>query len=317
MELWITRGVLVLADGETFEGVAVGHRPDDGGRAGRGRVQHRARRLPGDRHRPVVRGPDHHVHVPAHRQLRRQRRRRRGARAALPGRDRARPRAAAVELARDRRPRRLPRAPRGRRASPASTPAGSRATSAARRDARRVRHRRPRHAARGRAGRRRHRRPRPRRRGHHAGAVHRRARRREPATSSRTTSASSARSSTSSSQRGLPGRGRARVDAARPTCSRASPTACSSRTVPAIPRRSTTRATSVARAARQACRCSASASGTRSCRLALGAATFKLRVRSSRRQPSGAQPRDRPGRDHEPEPQLRGRRAVAARRQRS
>ena len=36
--------------------------------------------LPGDRHRPVVRGPDHHVHLPAHRQLRRQRRRRRSAR---------------------------------------------------------------------------------------------------------------------------------------------------------------------------------------------------------------------------------------------
>ena len=61
--------------------------------------------LPGDRHRSVVRGPDHHLHVSAHRQLRRERRRRRGARAALPRRDRARPRAPAVELARDRRPR--------------------------------------------------------------------------------------------------------------------------------------------------------------------------------------------------------------------
>ena len=43
----------------------------------RGRVQHRAVRLPGGHHRPVVRRADHHLHLPAHRQLRRQRRRRR------------------------------------------------------------------------------------------------------------------------------------------------------------------------------------------------------------------------------------------------
>ena len=54
----------------TFEGEAIGadrrrrrHR--------RGRVQHRAVRLPGGHHRPVLRRADHHVHLPAHRQLRR------------------------------------------------------------------------------------------------------------------------------------------------------------------------------------------------------------------------------------------------------
>ena len=70
------RALLVLADGTTFEGEAIGadrrrcrHR--------RGRVQHRAVRLPGGHHRPVLRRPDHHLHLPAHRQLRRDRRRRR------------------------------------------------------------------------------------------------------------------------------------------------------------------------------------------------------------------------------------------------
>ena len=40
----------------------------------RGRVQHRAHRLPGGDHRPVLRRADHHLHLPAHRQLRRDRR---------------------------------------------------------------------------------------------------------------------------------------------------------------------------------------------------------------------------------------------------
>ena len=51
----------------------------------RGRVQHRAVRLPGGHHRPVLRRADHHLHLPAHRQLRRDRRpttRRRGRSAA-------------------------------------------------------------------------------------------------------------------------------------------------------------------------------------------------------------------------------------------
>ena len=75
----VCEGVLVLADGELFEGELIGADPSpDGERWGgrgdrRGGVQHRAVRLPGDRHRPVLRGPDHHLHLPAHRQLRRQR----------------------------------------------------------------------------------------------------------------------------------------------------------------------------------------------------------------------------------------------------
>ncbi len=40
----------------------------------RGGVQHRDERLPGDPHRPVLRRPDHHLHLHAHRQLRRDRR---------------------------------------------------------------------------------------------------------------------------------------------------------------------------------------------------------------------------------------------------
>ncbi len=42
--------------------------------------------------------------------------------------------------------------------------------------------------------------------------------------------------------------------------------------------------------------------------LALGARTYKLRARPSRRQPAGEGPRHRQGRDHQPEPRLRGRR---------
>ena len=118
----------------TFEGEADRRASEasDGerGRHRRGRVQHRALGLPGDRHRPVVRGPGDHVHLPAHRQLRRERRRRREPPAVLPRGRRARPRA--------------PRRATGARpatsttsscataspASPASTPAGSPVTSA-------------------------------------------------------------------------------------------------------------------------------------------------------------------------------------------
>ncbi len=53
-----------------------GHRRRAAGRRGhrRGRVQHRAVRLPGGHHRPVLRRADHHLHLPPHRQLRRDRR---------------------------------------------------------------------------------------------------------------------------------------------------------------------------------------------------------------------------------------------------
>ncbi len=66
----------MLADGTMFEGEAIGA-DAAGGVERRGRVQHRALRLPGGDHRPVLRRPDHHLHLPAHRQLRRDRGRRR------------------------------------------------------------------------------------------------------------------------------------------------------------------------------------------------------------------------------------------------
>ena len=62
------------------------------------------------------------------------------------------------------------------------------------------------------------------------------------------------------------------------------------------------------------CRCSASASATRSSGSRSAASTYKLRVRPPRRQPPGAPRGDRPGGDHQPEPQLRGRRRLDRRR---
>ena len=211
------------SSGELVRGRAVGA----ASRVGRGRVQHGAVRLPGDPHRPELRRADHHVHQPAHRQLRRQRHRLRGARGCS---------AAASSCAS------WPggRATAGRR--PTSTrccvrygipghrrhrhPPPDPADPRHRRDPRRVRPGRRRSttcvaAAASRAG---HRRHRPRRHGHHAGAVHRR-RRRARSASSPTTSASSARSCATS-----PGSARSRSSRRRrrpPTCSPASPTASS------------------------------------------------------------------------------------------
>ena len=61
------------------------------------------------------------------------------------------------------------------------------------------------------------------------------------------------------------------------------------------------------------CRCSASASATRSSALALGGRTYKLRFGHHGAQPPGPPRGERPGRDHQPEPQLRGRGRRAAR----
>ena len=258
-----------------FEGVAVGLPSRGRGRGRRGRVQHRAVGLPGDPHRPVVRGPDHHVHVSAHRQLRHQRRRRPGRRAALPRRHRARPRAPCRRTGAPPTTSTASCGATASRASPASTPAASRATSAARvrcpaRSAPPIRDTLlaaaqadggtdgqdlgdGRHHADGRTP---------------SGPTTRRT------SSSRTTSASSARSSTSSS----PPAARSKSCPRRrppPTCSRASPTACSCRTVPAIrPRSSARRRTSRRCSAR--CRSSASASGTRSWASRSAPSTFKL-----------------------------------------
>ena len=65
-------GYVLLEDGTRFDGELCGA-PADGLR--RGRLHDRHERLPGVGHRPVVRGPADHLHLPAHRQLRRQQRR--------------------------------------------------------------------------------------------------------------------------------------------------------------------------------------------------------------------------------------------------
>ena len=134
------RASLVLADGSVFEGELIG--ADAGGRHRRGRVQHRADRLPGGHHRPELRRADHHVHQPAHRQLRRQRRRLRVAPAVLPRRRRARagppPRATAAPRPTSTRCSRRYGVPGHRRhRHPPPDPADPRH----RRHARRVRHR--------------------------------------------------------------------------------------------------------------------------------------------------------------------------------
>ena len=102
------------------------------GRDRRGGVQHLAVGLPGDRHRPELRGPDHHVHVSAHRQLRHEPRRRREPPSVLSrGRSCATSPAARAAGA---RPSRSPTSSSATAspASPASTPAASPVTCATR-----------------------------------------------------------------------------------------------------------------------------------------------------------------------------------------
>ena len=183
------------------------------------------------------------------------------------------------------------------------------------RDARRVRHRRPRHAARGRAGRRRHRRPRSRRRGHHAPSRTPSVPTTRASTSSRTTSGSSARSSTSSSRRAARSRSCPRRRPAADVLAR-EPDGVFLSNGPGDPGGGRRRA-------RRACGALlGKRAGVRHLprppdhepRARRG--DVQAALRPSRRQPSGAPPRDRAGRDHEPEPQLRGRRRLAARGQR-
>ena len=77
---------------------------------------------------------------------------------------------------------------------------------------------------------------------------------------------------------------------------------------PGDPAAVTTRDRERARPARPACPVFGICLGHQIMSLALGAQHVQAAVRSSRRQPPGAAPADRPRRDHEPEPQLRGRR---------
>ena len=61
-------GYVLLEDGTRFDGELCG---DARGGPRRGRLQHLDDRLPGGGHRPLLRGPDHHLHLSADRQLRR------------------------------------------------------------------------------------------------------------------------------------------------------------------------------------------------------------------------------------------------------
>ena len=126
-------GRLVLADGTRHR--RPGPRRHRLGRR-RGVLQHGHDRLPGDPHRSLLRRPDHHLHLPPHRQRRHQPRGHRDLqpRHAL-GRARlraARRRHRALQLPRRRAPRSVAEGARHHRASPASTRARSPRASASR-----------------------------------------------------------------------------------------------------------------------------------------------------------------------------------------
>ena len=315
----VREGLLVLADGTTFEGELIGADARRGHRHRRGRVQHGAVRLPGGAVTdPQLRRADHHLHLPAHRQLRGQRRRRREPAAVLPGRGRPRPGPPAIATGARPTTSTPTCAGTASPASPGSTPAASPGTSATRAPcpARSA----PadevalKAAARGRAG---HRRRRPGRHRDLRRAVHR----------------GGDGPAASAAHRGLrlrhqahdpappvgPRRGRRSCPPPRPPtrCWPATPTACSSPTAPATRRRSPTPSRPITGLRRPRCRSSASASATScwpppsgpprtSCRSVTTAATTPC-----------ADLAHGPGRDHQPEPQLRGGRGLARRRRRA
>ena len=229
----------MLADGTTFEGEAIGAAPPSGVATGEvvfNTVLSGYQEIITD---PSYAGPDHHVHLPAHRQLRRERRRRREPPAVLPRRHRPRPRPPPQQLA--QRPSdlddflRAPRRARHRRHRhpPAHPPHPRR-----RRDARRVRHRRRgallKAAAHGRAAAPTASTSSP--QVTTADAVHGRPTAR--AARRRLRLRDQAHDPAPARRAGCHGRGRARVDDRRPRCSPASPTACSCRTAPATRPRS-------------------------------------------------------------------------------
>ena len=283
----------------------------DGGRHRRGRVQHRAVGLPGDRHRPVVRGQiitftyphignygvnadDDESRAPvllAASSCATSPRRHSNWRATASARRLPRP----PRRARHRRDRHPPPHPSPPRRT-ARCPARSAPT-------------RPRCA------------PRPRRRAPHR--RHRPRRRPSPPTEPYTVGDADAPFHVVAYDFGikrtilrhlvgvgLPRRGGARRRRPPPTCSPASPTASSSRTGPATRPRSPARPT---RCAAWSARCPVFGIclGHQILGLALGGRHLQAAVRPPRRQPPGAPRGDRPGRDHEPEPQLRGRRRLA------
>ena len=261
---------------------------------------------------PSLRRADHHLHLPPHRQLRRQRRRRREPPAVLPRgvivRDLARRRRnwrATGDLdAFLRRPR---RAGHRRHRHPPAHPPHPRG----RRHARRLRH--------GRRGRR-SRRPRPPSRAPTASTSSppspppSRTRWRADGRRSRRVVAYDFGIKTHDPPppvRARDRRGRARRRRRRPRSSPGGPTACSCPTARATRPRSPTPSTPSA-ACSAACRCSASASATSCWRTALGATTYKLPFgHHGGNHPVRRLP-DRPGRDHQPEPQLRRRRGLAS-----
>ena len=133
--------ILALADGTVFRGVAIGA---PGHSVGEVVFNTAMTGLPGDPDRSVVRGPDRHAHLSAHRQRRRECRRRRIAAAVRGGARDPRPAARRVQFPLDR----AISARTSRRttssASPTSTPASSRGScaSVARRTAASTRRRR-------------------------------------------------------------------------------------------------------------------------------------------------------------------------------
>ena len=320
-----TPAVLVLADGSVFRGVGrSGPTARDGRRGG---LQHRHDGLPGDPHRSLVRRPDRHAHLPAHRQHRHQPRGLSSRAASSPPgsssatcRSRPRTGASGEDLPDLPRAQRHRRHRRHRHAPPHAHPAHARARRTAASwpapiddDAAALAGGEGR-ALDGRPG------PRQGRELHRpydwngslwalgtgykprASALPRRGLRlrreaQHPAQPRRAR---------------LQGDGAAGAGHARRTRSRSSPTACSSPTAPAIRSPATTRSRRSARSSTRACPTFGICLGHQLLGLATRREDREDEVRPPRRQPPGAGPRHRARLHHQPEPRLRGGREDAA-----